>query len=355
MSFSVAASPSFSAIVSITRSRRIWRSAIDLNSRALPYPFKTPYPNPLFKDANVDYDGDSLTLGEEFALWQRYGTRSLGTLLYSDGEAYSLSSRVAGTGRRRPTQSAVNYPQHLAFLNWARGGAGYDPVMLPVAEPWHDPANQQLFSILDSNHDGTVAPARQATDWTVTDPDTGQPNPMGYTRSELYAYDLDQDGWISDDERDEDADGLTNFDETHGRMTSEYWKGCYTREEPYDIVYNGTNVVDPDTDGDGVLDGADDQDHDDIPNMMELSRNAASGHVDWDPVKGTCRPNDELMQPTGTGGTEPPKTLHPGSWGRVNPYNPCLPNVWSRTCARHPGLDKAPAPFDGSTSWFSLQ
>ena len=35
-------------------------------------------------------------------------------------------------------------------------------------------------------------------------------------------------------------------------------------------TYAGTDLVDADTDGDGVRDGADDQDHDDIPNIMEL-------------------------------------------------------------------------------------
>ena len=332
-----------------------YQSAWDLNddeyqdpNQIVPYPGKRPYPNPLFKDADVDYDGDSLTLGEEYSLWKRYGTRSLGKLLYSDGEAYSLSARLAGTGRRRPTQSAVNYPQQIAFLNWARGGAGYDPVMLPVAAPWHDPANQQPFAILDTNRDGSISSARTPIDWTLA-------QPMGYVRSEQYAYDLDNDGWISDDERDEDADGLTNFDETHGRMTAEYWKGCYDREKPYGVSYAGTSVVDPDTDGDGILDGADDQDHDDVPNMMELSRNAASGHVDWDPYKGTCHPNDELLTATPGGGAEPPKTLHPDDWGRVNPFNPCLPDTWSRTCQRHPAIADGTAPFDGSTVWFSLQ
>ena len=47
---------------------------------------------------------------------------------------------------------------------------------------------------------------------------------------------------------------------------------CYTDETPYPIKYAGTEPDDADTDGDGVRDGADDQDHDDIPNIMELSR-----------------------------------------------------------------------------------
>ncbi len=62
-------------------------------------------------------------------------------------------------------------------------------------------------------------------------------------------------------------------------MTAGYWKGCYDKEKPFPIEYAGTDLVDPDSDGDGVRDGADDQDHDDIPNVMELSRNAASGRA----------------------------------------------------------------------------
>ena len=35
-----------------------------------PFPGKTPYPNPLFTDANIDYDGDGLDLGDEYKLWK---------------------------------------------------------------------------------------------------------------------------------------------------------------------------------------------------------------------------------------------------------------------------------------------
>ena len=66
-------------------------------------------------------------------------------------------------------------------------------------------------------------------------------------------YDYDGNGFLSDDERDEDADGLTNYDEAHGRCTPEYWARAATpSEKPYPITYAGTELVDPDTDGDGV-------------------------------------------------------------------------------------------------------
>src|SRR6185503_5585328 len=104
--------------------------------------------------------------------------------------------------------------------------------------------------------------------------------------------DIDGDGYLSDDERDEDADGLTNYDEAHGRMYEEYWKSCYSIERPYYVGYTGTDLADGDTDNDGVRDGADDQDHDDIPNLMELSRYAASGLFDGDGV--TCKADPDL-------------------------------------------------------------
>jgi len=72
-----------------------------------------------------------------------------------------------------------------------------------------------------------------------------------------------------------------------------------------------------------VRDGADDQDHDDIPNVAELSRNAATGH----PIVNPCSDKGAVKYP-------------PDSSGRVgvNPFNPCMPNPHSRTCARHPEI-----------------
>ena len=38
----------------------------------------------------------------------------------------------------------------------------------------------------------------------------------------------------------------------------------------------------------------------------------------------------------------------------MNPFNPCLPDRNSRTCARYVN-DNTGAPFDGSPNWYSLQ
>ena len=61
-----------------------YQSALDLNLRAVPYPGKRPYPNPLFSDLNVDYDGDGMLAWQEHQMWVRYAGG--GTVLnYSDG------------------------------------------------------------------------------------------------------------------------------------------------------------------------------------------------------------------------------------------------------------------------------
>ena len=124
------------------------------------------------------------------------------------------------------------------------------------------------------------------------------------------------------------------------------------------IPYAAPRIDDADSDGDGVLDGADDQDHDDLPNIVEMSRFAASGERDWQPGS-PCRIADGIQfdqtDANGDGKPDNPNSLHPAAYGRVNPFNPCLPATNSRTCLLHPGLSGAAAPFDDSPNWLSLQ
>jgi hypothetical protein len=308
-----------------------YRSAIDLNNDeyqdpnvSMPYPGKRPYPNPLDStDATTDYDGDGLTLGEEYKLWvysySRPGKiRSLDSLYYSDGMQYSIYKFVDGD-RRKPALSVNGYEKTIEFQNWLNppgpATSGYETVYLhdvrPVPDPDPDaPDTYSRFSIFDSNRDGTVSPTRVAP----------------YRTSERNYLDTDNDGWLSDDERDEDADGLSNFVEAHGPLMSRgWWTGVYPLEGPFTPVeYAGTQLDNWDSDGDGVPDGADDQDHDDIPNLMEVSRSMASGRA------------------IGSAATPDPV------FGRVNPFNPCEPDINSRTCPRYiPIGGGAWAPFDG--------
>jgi hypothetical protein len=306
-----------------------YQSARDLNddedqdpNTYLPYPVKRPYPNPLFKDANVDYDGDSLTLAEEQSLWKytyevtKTDQRTLDGMSYSDGMQYSRSRRIPTgphTNRHEPTLPVAGYDKHQQFLNWATAN-GYRTVMLDDGAPWwaHDLVRNS-YGLFDVDRDGVETP------------------------TELAYSDYDGDGYLSDDERDEDADGLTNFDESHGRMQPGYWSSCYSFEPKYRIEYAGTSMVDADSDGDGILDGADDQDHDDVPNLDELSRYAASHYFDG---KGECVPLDDM---------DPKVSRHPDAFGRVNPFNPCMPAEWSRTCDRHGAIGA-----DSGPNWWSV-
>ena len=77
------------------------------------------------------------------------------------------------------------------------------------------------------------------------------------------------------------------------------------------------NPIDPDVDGDGVLDGADDQDHDDWTNIQERSR------FDW--------PAASFAPLTGQPDLD-------NKYLAVNPYNPCLPNIKSRSLHPAPAL-----------------
>lgn len=80
-------------------------SAIDLNSAALPYPGKRPYPNPLDgEDGAGDHDGDSLTLVQEYKAWRLTG----GTL------PLSYSAGTQWTGGKLPVGS---YPVGTGYDN----------------------------------------------------------------------------------------------------------------------------------------------------------------------------------------------------------------------------------------------
>jgi hypothetical protein len=139
--------------------------------------------------------------------------------------------------------------------------------------------------------------------------------------------DLDRDGNLTDDERDFDGDGLSNMVEFNYTGTQEWWKtidwkykphgpptpGAVSYIEPaYELrAFSDPDPVDPDSDGDGILDGADDQDNDGWSNFveMQLGRNR-SGY-------------------------------------RVQPFNPCLPDPHARVCSRWvPSAGTRFAPYD---------
>ncbi len=124
-------------------------------------------------------------------------------------------------------------------------------------------------------------------------------------------------GYLSDDEKDYDGDGLSNIHEFSYRMTKGFWDGF--SQDAGEGIYIIRPFADPDptdidSDGDGVVDGLDDQDADGWSNIAELYRRpvAATNYIPY----------------------------------MVNPYNPCLPDWKSRTCSHYiPVGDEPWAPF----------
>jgi hypothetical protein len=238
-----------------------YQAAVDLNhyprSLPLPYPGKRPYPNPLDPadgtPGGTDYDGDGLKLREEFLLWLGYS---------SDG--------VHRPGR----------PTTLAGLLYSDG----------------------LQRSVDS------------------------PPPSAPGGLLGWVLDIDSNGVLSDDERDADADSLGNWDEVRGRMTEAWWPAQHDgKNEPKESKYPDLDFLDnedtapwynahtdPDMDGDGVVDGLDDNDHDGLSNQFEVSRPG-----DWidDAIVGF------------------PTAVNP--WAYTNPFNPCKPFL-SERCHSHP-------------------
>ncbi|MEA2429633.1 MAG: hypothetical protein QOI19_106 [Thermoleophilaceae bacterium] len=224
-------------------------SAQDLNSTVLfgtgpllPYPGKRPYPNALNQDQDVDYDGDGLTLSDEYALWHKYGDGQFPLTSYSDGR--QMTKTVAADS----------------------------------SMPWQD---------------------------------------------------MNWDGYLNDGEQDADGDHLSNWDERHGRITPEWWASKYDgnngapKETPYPlVVYPSTDMLDPDSNGDGVIDGLSDQDHDGLTNQFEIDR-----PLDWEDTYVSTAHNWDSQ----TNAMDP--TADP--YARVNPFNPCKP-VYSQTCHVHP-------------------
>ena len=321
---SAAPTPTVTTSATATSSAR----RVDLNNdeyqnlnavRAVPR--QAAVPEPARPDRRrLDFDGDSLTLGEEFSLW-RY-TLAHGSAALDDRRA-SVSRHAALTllGRREvlrlPGRAVIDRrTPALCGRRLLQGGRLPRPGCTASGYVDHPPPGHRRARDMIRGHQ----PRRHLSTASRS----------GHVRhSETHYFDLDDDGWLSDDERDEDADGLSNYDETHGRMQSGCWAGCYDREAPFRLTYAGTDVVDADSDGDGVRDGADDQDHDDVPERHGAQPQREHGQ------------GARCEGPGSRAGNGAP------AHGRVQPFNPCEPFIDSRTCPTYIPFEDAWAPFDG--------
>src|SRR5439155_20977459 len=141
--------------------------------------------------------------------------------------------------------------------------------------------------------------------------------------------DMDGNGVLDDGEQDADGDHLSNWDEAHGRMTPEWWAATYDgnsggqKESPYaTVTFPGTDMLDPDSNGDGVIDGLGDQDHDGLTNQFEVQR-----PWNWETTYVSTEHNYDATTDTMDPSADP--------YARVNPFNPCKP-VYSQTSHLHP-------------------
>jgi len=267
-------------------------SAKDLNVKAVPYPGKRPFPNALDPNdggppgagaSSYDFDGDGLTTLEEYRAW-RY-----------TGSSYDTAHVAVGL------ESALGYSDGTKYSRASE--------VPPV-------------------------PAWRSASFGLANP--SQPFPV--------TYDLHGNGGsYLDDERDADADGLSNFLESvHGPGRYTWWVGfwklealqiepwkkkSYCGQSPGDFdqrPFADLDLADPDVDGDTLLDGEDDQDNDDYSNIVELYEtiydldgNGAGGvNPAW------CGKLDGLVPSIDRGGVD---------WA-VNAFNPCVPDDQSRTC-----------------------
>jgi hypothetical protein len=175
--------------------------------------------------------------------------------------------------------------------------------------------------------------------------DFGLPNPP---QSFPSFYEFKGDTAWRDSERDADGDGLNNWLESvRGPSNNDWWRQYWAddsrfappietwKEKAYCTLpgeykqrpgyfdqrpFENVDLADPDVDGDSLLDGEDDQDNDDVINIVELYE--------------TIKDVDGNGQPTWCGYTAGlvPSINLGGFTAAVNPFNPCAPNMDSRSC-----------------------
>lgn len=255
-------------------------SAKDLNQRAIPYPGKRPWPNPLMPDAGSDYDGDGLRAKQEHDLWAQFG---------------------------RPYQTLANR-EDLLYSDGTKTSNG--------------PGPSQLADL------PTLQANAAACGYTVVPPNLGYMG-IGYVNPSVP---------VEDNEKDADHDGLNNWAEANGWMQQAWWLAIFKDEKPYPLRgFQDLDPIDGDVDGDGCLDGLDDQDADDWPNWMEHGEHYTTW-FDGATQMGVFSAVGDFPSWFGWANDVPTGPLP----FAAHPFNPCLPETTSRTCSTYNTKDYPP-------------
>ena len=188
------------------------QSAIDLNhypgSPPQPYPGARPYPNALDPgDANKDYDGDGLTLRDEYLMWLRFsadGVRRVGppttlsNLLYSDGLKTSVNPAPAAPAAGTLARWALDLNGNGVLSDDERDADG------DGLGNWDEAHGRMTEAWWPAEHDGKIEPKESKyPDMNFLD-NADLPGRDAFTVS-----DMDGDG-VPDGQDDTDHDGLTN-------------------------------------------------------------------------------------------------------------------------------------------------
>jgi len=282
-----------------------YQSALDLNrnanSSSIPWPAasKKPYPNPLDPtDASTDFDGDSLTLLEEY---QASFAWKIGI-----DPAHILQTFLPFAPSPNPNNNVmvVSYSDGDQTTNAGPSGNPIGDPTGPAAPT--DPSGQATY---DVNGDGAI----DGNDtWGFVDANQNGAYNAGTDIPSWFNY--SGQPFLTDDEKDIDGDGLSNYDEAHGPLSGPDWwlqDAISKNDGTYYIPYVGTNWLDRDSDGDGLPDGADDQDHDGYTNIEEEYGLYIAG-----PFMSWASANNSVVN--------------------VHAFNPCMPNTMSPACTRHP-------------------
>ena len=195
-------------------------SSLDLNANPN-YAGKRPFPNPLdATDAQIDFDGDGLTQADEYAASLLVGQAKSAPLAYSDGNQTSAAAPnpgamdLDGTGRITDEEKDVD---NDGLPNWIELVKGED-----------DPTGTCSY-VDSSNGSGYGVYGNMLTDCGLG------PMPNG---------------------------------RTFGKLDS--GKTITGGPAPFFSQINILNWLDNDSDGDGTVDGQDDQDFDGLSNLEEI-------------------------------------------------------------------------------------